>query len=918
MKTSIDLGLIITSVLFFSLAAVADEVGFGLHEDGNRQIFRLNNERIKLTASFADGKLVADRIEALPQWLQGYDAEQVVVETDGGFSLEIMWTGWRAPGKVSNADNAVEFTNADFRLLNHSVRNHPDGTKDLVFTLQGEKNPFELRVTYQLSPDDFFARRNVAVRDDKKGLHFLRWLWPRKGEAFGRLSVLKPGGFGRPVAFLSGDGGAFMGLEYPASTNFIKSARGKTVFGSGQEMGLRVGDSWIESEWIVAGLSPDVSVKQWFWKYLDRIRVAPLRPYLLYNSWYDVRAPEYTDRPEDVMNEENVLRIIGDFKREMFEKRGLKLDAFVLDDGWDVYKSDWVLRKNEFPNGLVPIVNALGEMGTELGLWFGPIGGYSHRDWRVGWMKERGYEVVGDKLCIAGNNYKKLFKKRVLDFVRDAGVGYYKWDGVQYSCSEPDHGHPVGIFSRRAVMQAVIDLCQAVRAENPEIFLNVTSGTWLSPWWIKYANMIWMQGYDYGYADVPSISRRDAAITYRDFVLYDDLIANGFWFPIANLMTHGIIKGHLQKLGGEAEPLDKFTDNALLYFARGVSMWELYISPNLLSDGEWDALGKSIRWAEDRFEILRNTEMIGGDPGKRQAYGYVHFAGKRGIVAARNPYIEPRTLKIPLSPALGLDEAAEALVIERVYPVHKIFPRLYKAGSEIEISLDGYETAVFEIYSLSEATKPLLSGVTFEELSSDGELYEIICHEADEDARLLNPQVVNAVDYEGASLDPKQFKLPAKVLVDPLTSGSVSKEGSQIEIRFGIRSNVKRATLAILLESAVGRDDENMPPVSIVLDGQQVTPEIEHRKGRWGWYKVEVPAGEHRALLSISFKEGERKWEGKVSVWLVSFQQSDSEKISFRLKTRLVERKPMPPHPWPAGLIRKNSKIGEVGIGEGL
>ena len=209
--------------------------------------------------------------------------------------------------------------------------------------------------------------------------------------------------------------------------------------------------------------------------------------------------------------------------------------------------------------------------------------------------------------------------RRTVDLVRDHGAKYFKWDGIQFSCSEPDHGHPVGLYSRRAVMNAVIEMCAAVRAANPETFLNITSGTWMSPWWLMYANTIWMQGYDYGYSDVPSISKRDRAITYRDVVLHENYGVHDLWFPISGLMTHGIIKGHLQKLGGEAEPLDKFTDNTVLYFARGVSMWELYVSPQLLTDDEWDAIAGSMAWARSRFDTLMRTDMIGGDPGRRGA-----------------------------------------------------------------------------------------------------------------------------------------------------------------------------------------------------------------------------------------------------------------------------------------------------------
>jgi len=379
----------------------------------------------------------------------------------------------------------------------------------------------------------------------------------------------------------------------------------------GQEIGEKIGGNWITGEWVVVSLTPDKYVENRFFKYVDDIRITPIRPYALYNSRYDLRAPEYPGvKPENVMNEKNILQIISLFKKNMIDKHQLQLDAFVLDDGWDVYESDWVLRKKEFPRGLKPISEELSHLGTDLGIWFGPTGGYSFRMKRIDWMKKNGYEVVGKTkndamLCLGGKKYGDLFRKRTTDLVKNDGVKYFKWDGIQFSRSEPDHGHPVELYSRRAILESVIEKCKAVRETDPSVYLNITSGTWLSPWWVKYANRIWMQGADYGYADVPVISQRDGAITYRDFILYDDLRQQEWWFPVSNLMTHGIIKGNLERLGGEGDPIHKFSDDVVLYFARGVSMYELYISPDLLTDGEWDAIGRSMNWAKDAVTNVR-------------------------------------------------------------------------------------------------------------------------------------------------------------------------------------------------------------------------------------------------------------------------------------------------------------------------
>jgi len=924
-------------LVFFVSSSFAQDVVFEDRKEDNKQILSLSNELVKCSVIFDEGNLSSDRLEAQPEWSTEHRTRPFSIETDADFGLNLMWTGWRAPGNVNNAENPVMLSKHNFQLMHQEVQELPEDSKELNLFFKGLNSSLEIRITYKLEKDAFYIKRKIAVRDSRSGRHFLRWAWPRRGLIFGNVTILKSGGFGQPLALQYKQGGAFFGLEYPTSVNSLRPVeRGKATLRCGQELGERIGSSWIESEWVVEGLSPNPHVKLWFWKYLDRIRVLPLKPFLLYNSWYDVRAPEIVKSPAHVMNDKNLLRIIESFKKEMVETHGLKLDAFVLDDGWDVYKSDWVLSKSQFPRGLIPVSDALKEIGTNLGMWFGPIGGYSNRTWRIEWMRDHGYEVIPGReagrgqLCLAGKRYRQLFKKRVVDFIHNNGVGYYKWDGIQFSCSEPDHGHPVGIYSRRAVMESVIDLCQSVRAENPDIFLNVTSGTWLSPWWVKYANTIWMQGSDYGYANVPSISRRDGAITYRDYVLFEDFGKNDFWFPIANLMTHGIIKGNLQKLGGEAEPLDKFTDNALLYFARGVSMWELYVSPDLLTDGEWNALAKSIRWAKGRFEVLRSTEMIGGDPGESLSYGYVHFAGKRGIIAARNPSIESQTLKVSLSPSMGLDPKASSLVVERVYPTRRISPKLYKAGSHLDIKLQGYETALYEIYPVAEASEPLLAGVTFEVIRESESNYAVKYYDAQKGARLLNQEMVRTVKYGGKSVKPSKLSIPSTYLPELVSHGSVRLSSQQnqpeIDIEFDLNKPAERATLAILLEPAEESVGEIESEVTAFLDGEKVELKVEQQKGRWGWYKLDVQPGKHTSRIIITQEENgarphysnenmnENGWTGKVSVWLVCSQKPEGMDVSFDLAQGLGKKRPMPPRPWPSGELRSTIKLGELEI----
>jgi hypothetical protein len=908
------LGLVWVCGSLLAAAPEAGEVRSGVEAGAGGTALWLDNGRLSCEVRVENGRLAGDKLALAGA---AKDQSEPLLETDADFTLEIVWTDWRAPGKIDNGDNPVRMGKDFFRFERHEFVPRDDGGTDLVLHLSGRDIPLEVQLTYRLAPGDFFVRRRLEVRDPKATLHYLEAVWPVDGILAGKPEVIKDGGFGQPVALrLESGTGAFAGLEYPAADNRLgRGPDGRVRLGCGQEIGERIGPDGIASDWVVLAVTPDARVKHWFFHYLDRVRVAPLRPYMLYNSWYDLRAPEMAPDPAAVMNEANVLRIVELFQKNMTDKYGLRLDAFVLDDGWDVYRSDWALRTEQFPRGLKPVADALRPAGTTLGLWFGPTGGYSKRAWRLEWMRAHGYEIVGDQLCVAGTHYHDLLKRRTGEFVDRDGVGYFKWDGIQFACSEPGHGHPVGIHSRRAVLAAVADLAANVRGKNPDMFLNITSGTWLSPWWLRFANQIWMGGEDYGYADVPSISRRDAAITYRDAVLQEDFHEYDFWFPVANLMTHGIIKGRLEKLGGEADPLDKFTDDVLLYFARGVSMYEFYISPDLLSEGEWRAIAESARWARDRFPVLRETEMVGGRPLAGEPYGYVHYAGRRGVIAVRNPYVAPARLRLTLTPEQGLDPDATDLVLERVYPTGWISPRLHRAGDSVELALDGYETAVFELYPLADAAGPLLAGVEFEPGTAAAGRQEWTVYPESSEARWLNPPAGAAVSVQGQPAEPDRLALPPVVVPEPVRNARVwaADGGATLSVELEVDPSMVEAEVAVQLRPPKDAPLAQLPELAGHLDYKPATLHREQEPGKWAWYTVPVGPGRHVLVIKLVPAADGKAWQGKASAWVVGRQKRTGVSVAMTGAPPPAKRL-LPPRPWPAGERRRSVPVGMADV----
>ncbi len=937
--------IILLVAVFFTVAtSMAQLVNVKETIDNNTISVALQNDMVRQTIVIKDSLLLDDTLQSLNAWTNLYSYRKpYILVTDADFALDVVYTAWRAPGKNYNADNPVTFTKSNFKFEKYTINNDDNNEKSVDFWFYGTNNPFTLRLTYSLKTNEFFARRKITLKDETLTGHYLDRIHTRKGrfsffaaeseetasftisiedfEGGGKIDqdekskmsnfeILKAGEFGQPVAIKLQDAGAFGGIEYPTSVNHITN-NGIDFF---QYLGEQIKDKPVEGDWAVLGITPEPYVKKWFYQYIKAIRVAPAKPYIMYNSWYDLRSADYPKIPEDaVMNEQNVTRIWNLVRENFIEKNNIKIDAFVLDDGWDIYESDWKLRTKQFPNGLRPMADEMKKSGTDMGIWFGPSGGYSFALKRIQWMHDHGYEVTGNvnqygsaQLCLAGKNYSKLFRKRTTDFVKNDHIGYFKWDGIQFSCSEPDHGHPVGIHSRRAIMESVIDKCNAVRAINPDVYLNITSGTWLSPWWVKYANQVWMDAEDYAFADVPSMTRRDNAMTYRDYALFDDEHIRQSWFPISNMMIHGIIKGRLENITKEGESLETFTNNAILYFARGVSMWELYISPDILTKGEWNALSQSIKWANDRFKTLSQTFMAGGNPASGKTYAFLHFFENKGIIAVRNPKIDSDRINIVLDPKYGINENASGLIVEQVYPRRYIYPQTYAAGSRISIPLDGFETAIFEVHPLGcKDGIPLIAGVPFErKVVNDNMVYTLLGNS--KVVRVLNPEIINKVTVDGEEIPFNQVykHLPESAKTPEFVSTTVHKK-DKTTITLKTSANGGTEQVAVLLKTGSENTQEDFPEVEFTLNGEQLPAKTQSIEGKWIWYTAIVPV-DVKPNVNITIKD--KQWKGDAEVWVRTAVQANKTTIVIEPSGQIHEHA-MPPLPYKADLVKKYNKV---------
>jgi hypothetical protein len=380
-------------------------------------------------------------------------------------------------------------------------------------------------------------------------------------------------------------GDNFYAFEHPMADARIKLGRATATLK--RALPLRAGVP--ERYSAVLGVTPHGQLRRGFQAYLENERAAPFRTFLHYNSWYDIGYFE----PYTVEQAVGVVNAIG---QHLVRDRGVVMDSFLFDDGWDDPDRLWQFS-SAFPDGFAPVRAAAELYGAEPGVWLSPWGGYGppHAR-RLAAARAGGYEVDAQGIALSGKRYYTLFHDVTVKLLETYGINQFKLDGT----GSPDKVTPGSDFD--SDFGAAIALIGDLRAIKPDLFINLTTGAWPSPFWLRMADSIWRGGDDHSFAGVGS--ERQRWITYRDSDTYGGIVRLGPLFPLNSLMLHGIIFAR-QANGLSSDPNDDFGDEVHSYFATGTGLQELYISPDLLSDRNWNTLAEAAKWARQHAATLQ-------------------------------------------------------------------------------------------------------------------------------------------------------------------------------------------------------------------------------------------------------------------------------------------------------------------------
>ena len=486
----------------------------------------------------------------------------------------------------------------------------------------------------------------------------------------------------------------FFGCEFPATDNRILHGRGQIKYFIGRNV------KNFKCPITVIGAAEDntlVAVKKAFFEYIDFISLQRgLR--FNYNSWFDGMGKIY---------EEQIKGLFVEAHEQLKRSGAPSINSYVIDDGWQSFKTKfWDVNKKAFPNELKDISALAGTMGSTLGLWLSPRGGYNNPKKAAKKIQKGGFGYINEdaqEICVGSGKYIDTLSQFLASKIQELSIGYLKLDGFSLApCKNEKHDHAVGgandMYYITEMSHSIIELFRRLRGVNSELFINMTCYINPSPWWLQWVNSIWLQNSsDIGFAEnLDEQSALDGELTYRDSRYYDCVIKRSCALPLNAIYNHEPIYAKM----ANTEYGDKEFEKLVFWNSvRGQALNELYISPAVMNEAKWFSLASAMNFQKENFHILKNASFIGGNPEENNIYGYVSFTEEgEGIVALRNPTNEATPLTLTFNKLMGVsEEGFQGVRCQAVYLASQLDTGGYFSYNEkLDVTLHPFEIMILK------------------------------------------------------------------------------------------------------------------------------------------------------------------------------------------------------------------------------
>jgi hypothetical protein len=594
-----------------------------------------------------------------------------------------------------------------FRSKSSAIDDHGRTLTEIVL---GSGQPaVEAKLIYRFGPEDRYCGKSLEItpsgdlevaRIDLESLELPQAYQPY---TISQITTQGPGqwrpGLGQPL--YTRDSGTFWGIEHPASVNTVKDGRLTCSYLVGKT--LKAGEIYRTHGSVLGVADSPEFVQHAFYDYIDRTRIRPLRLQTQYNSWFnDGRS----------VNEERFIASIRKIHSELNTARGVPpLAAYVIDDGWQD-ASDWsdtVWKVNgKFDPAFGNAKAAAQAAGSNLGLWLSPGSIFGGQP-AIPSMRKAGFRALDPWMSIADPLYMDKLTTRFEELTR-TGITYFKLDGIfghlntrnfdveGFKGSEAELNDPK--YDLRKIQyltdgsDRLITAFAKMHAINPEIYIVISNGAWLSPWWLRHIDAVWM----INAGDAADGADRTGELVYRDSVYHELAVTENTQFPLHSIFNHE------PKKTSSDETKDTFRKYLYMNMSRGTGFIELYIKPDALKAYDWDVLAEGLLWARDVFPAFKHSRMHGGSPREGEVYGYTAWLEDQGYVSLHNPSEKARSYSFTLDRKFGLAAKSGNTSFQLSSPLADSLTGLdetYRYGDTIKVALQPKEIRILNFSTAS-------------------------------------------------------------------------------------------------------------------------------------------------------------------------------------------------------------------------
>jgi hypothetical protein len=613
-------------------------------------------------------------------------------------------------------ETAMTLTSSDFRVVTDAP--YENGKcQGLTFTLTNADHQLRVEIFYELAPNDFFMRKRLVVTSGKAvtlervDIEALGLKDAYQPYTTREITANAPGrwnpGLGQPL--YTSNSATFWGVEFPAADNKVQD--GSLYAGYLWGRAIQPGQSY-QTYSAVMGVADDPAfVTDAFYEYINEIRVRPLRLQVQYNSWFDTGG--------DVSREKFAASVAKINQELIVARDNPPLNAYVIDDGWQDAHADWsdkVWKVNgKFDPDFASSLQTVAAAKSRLGLWLSPgclFGAHAEVDK----LRAQGFEALDDWMSMAGPRYMQALENRLVELTQE-GVGFYKLDGVfghlnirnfelhgekygipatpqlgltGFSAGDPRLNDPkydeLKIYYLTAGTERLMQIFQKLGKIDPNIYIVISNGAYLSPWWLMYVDTIWM----INAGDAAEGSTRTEQLVYRDGRYYDIWRQKKLQFPMCAVFNHEPRK----TTTGESP--DAFRKYIFMSLSRGTGFIELYLKPSVLQSSDWDVLSEGLHWVREVFPTFSRVRMHGGQPNNGEVYGYTAWNQTQGYISIHNPSDKKQTYTVKLDRVFGLLPGSGPFYVSSPLGADSTrnLPGMYKFGDTLAFELAPQEVRI--------------------------------------------------------------------------------------------------------------------------------------------------------------------------------------------------------------------------------